>query len=93
MKMTEKEAEARFGKDAIKKLIDMPAEPTSRYIYPAFEPQHVGMAEFEAGPVLVEGGILRAYYFQPENADDWEFGKMNGIEYGEIEYIEFEENV
>lgn len=51
------------------------------------------MAEFEAGPVLVEGGILRAYYFQPEGADDWEFGEMNGIEYGEIEYIEFEENL
>lgn len=92
MKITEKEAVARFGEEAIKRLIELPAEPTSRYIYPAFEPQHVGMAEFEAGPVQVEGGILRAYYFQPEGATNWVFGEMNGIQYGDIEFIEFEES-
>lgn len=91
MKMTVKEAEVKFGKDAIRKLADMPAEPTSRLIYPANEPQHAGMDEYMAGSVQVEGGKLYAYYFQPEGSDDWEFGEMNGIEYGDIDNIEFVE--
>lgn len=91
MKMTVEEATKRFGKEAINKLIDMQAEPTGRLIYPAFEPQHVGMNEYFAGFVYVDGGKISAYYYQPENADDWEFGEMNGIEYGNIEYIEFNE--
>lgn len=88
-KMTVKEAEARFGKGAVRELINMNAEPTGRLIYAAFEPQHVGMDEYVAGAVYVEGGKLLAYYFQPDGADDWEFGEMNGIEYGDIEYIEY----
>ena len=93
MKMTVQEAETRFGKDVIKRLIDIPAEPTGRLIYPAFEPEHVGMDEYMAGSVTVEGGVLYAYYFQPEGADDWEFGEMNGVEYGNIDNIEFVEDV
>ena len=92
MKLTVNEAENRFGKDAINKLIDMQAEPTSRLIYPAYEPQHANMAEYVSGSVSVDGGKLFAYYYQPENAEDWKFGEMNGIKYGDIEYIEYEEN-
>ncbi len=91
MKLSVQEAEHRFGHEVIKKLTDMNAEPTSRLIYPAFEPQHEGMAEFAAGSVPVDGGNLYAYYYQPEDADEWEFGEMNGIELGDIEYIEFVE--
>ena len=91
MRMTVEEATKRFGIEAIKKLVDMQAEPTGRLIYPAFEPQHVGMDEYFAGHVYVDGGKISAYYYQPENAEDWEFGEMNGIEYGDIEYIEFYE--
>lgn len=91
MKMSVKEAEQRFGHEVIRKLTDLPAEPTSRLIYPAFEPQHAGMDEYMAGSVVVAGGKLSAFYYQPEGSDDWEFGEMNGIEYGDIEYIEFVE--
>ncbi len=92
MKLSVKEAEARFGYEAIAKLTEMQAEPTGRLIYPAFEPEHAGMDEFVAGNVYVDGGTLRAYYFQPNGADEWEFGEMNGIEYGNIEYIVFDED-
>lgn len=88
-KMTLKEAEKRFGHEAIVKLTDMAAEPTSRCIYPAIEPQHANMDEYSAGPVYVEGGKIFAYYFQPEGAEDWELGEMNGIEYGDIDNVEF----
>ncbi len=91
MKLTQEEAIKKFGIEAIKKLTDMQAELTGRLIYPAFEPQHVGMVEYFAGHVYVDGGRIGAYYYQPEDAEDWEFGEMNGIEYGDIEYIEFEE--
>ena len=95
MKMTLEEAEERFGHEAIAKLIDMPAEPTSRLIYPAFEPQHANMDEYVSGSVQVEGGKLYAYYFQPADSedDDWKLGEMNGIEYGDIDNIEFVEEL
>lgn len=91
--MTLEQAEARFGKDAINKLVNMQAEPTGRLIYPAAEPQHAGMDEYMAGSVYVDGGKIDAYYFQPSDAesDDWQFGEINGIEYGDIDNIEFTE--
>jgi hypothetical protein len=92
MKLTLEQAEKRFGHTAICKLTDMNAEATDRYIYPSLEPEHVGMSEYVSGGVNVEGGVIYAYYFQPENAEEWEFGVMNGIEYGDIEFIEFIEN-
>jgi len=94
MKMTVKEAEERFGKENIKKLVNMNVEPTGRLIYPAFEPQHANMSEFASDPVFVEGGKIYAYYFQPADADstDWMFGEMNGIQYGDIDNIEFIED-
>ena len=93
-KMTRVEAEKRFGHETIIKLINMPAEPTSRLIYPAFEPQHEGMDEYMAGSVRVDGGKIYAYYFQPSDSegDDWEYGEINGIEYGDIDNIEFVED-
>lgn len=91
MKMTIDQAIERFGKEAITKLIDMQAEPTGRLIYPAFEPQHADMDEYCAGSVYVEGGRIDAYYYQPADREDWEFGEMNGIQYGDIEFIEFTE--
>lgn len=91
MKMTIDQAIERFGKEAINKLIDMQAEPTGRLIYPAFEPQHAGMDEYCAGSVYVDGGKIDAYYYQPADAEDWEFGEMNGIQYGDVEYIEYTE--
>ena len=92
--MTLQQAEEKFGKEAINRLIDMPAEPTGRLIYPAFEPQHAGMDEYMAGSVGVDGGKIYAYYFQPSDSedDDWKFGEMNGIEYGDIDNIEFVED-
>lgn len=91
MKMTLQQAEEKFGKDAIRQLVNMNAEPTGRLIYPAFEPKHAGMDEYMAGSVYVDGGKINAYYFQPSDADgdDWMFGEMNGIEYGDIDNIEF----
>lgn len=90
MKMTVKEAEELFGQEVIRKLVNREVEPTSRLIYPAFEPQHMGMMEYmSSSGVPVEGGMLYAYYFQPEDAEDWAFGEMNGIEYGDIDNIEF----
>lgn len=93
-KMTLQQAEEKFGKEAINRLIDMPAEPTGRLIYPAVEPQHAGMDEYMAGSVGVDGGKIYAYYFQPSDSedDDWKFGEMNGIEYGDIDNIEFVED-
>lgn len=88
-KLTLRQAEERFGKEAIIKLVNMQAEPTGRLIYPSIEPQHTGMDEYVAGSVHVKGGKINAYYYQPSGSDDWEFGEMNGIEYGDIEYIEF----
>ena len=38
MKMTLEQAEVRFGKETINKLVNMPAEPTGRLIYPSSEP-------------------------------------------------------
>lgn len=87
--MTAEQAEARFGKEAINKLIDMQVEPTSRLIYPAYEPQHAGMDEYCAGGVYVDGGKIYAYYYQPTGTDDWGYGEMNGIQYGDIEFIEY----
>ena len=92
MKLSVQETEKRFGPEVVKQLTDMQAEPTGRIIYPAFEPQHKGMSEYVAGSLSVDGGTLSAYYFQPEDADEWEYGEMNGIEYGDIEYIEFVED-
>lgn len=93
-KMTLQQAEERFGKEAVNKLMNMQAEPTGRLIYPAFEPQHAEMQEYAAGSVPVEGGKIYAYYFQPseKNDDEWQFGEMNGIEYGNIDNIEFVED-
>ena len=91
MKLSVQETEKRFGHEVVKQLTDMQAEPTGRLIYPAFEPQHKGMSECVAC-LSVDGGTLSAYYFQPEDADEWEYGEMNGIEYGGIEYIEFVED-
>ena len=92
MKMTLEQAEVRFGKETINKLVNMPAEPTGRLIYPASEPQHADMDEYMAGSVYVDGGKLNAYYFQPSGSDEWEFGEMNGIKYGDIDNIEFVED-
>ena len=104
MKMTLEQAEVRFGKETINKLVNMPAEPTGRLIYPSSEPQHADMDEYMAGSVYVDGGKLNAYYFQPSGgklnayyfqpsgADEWEFGEMNGIKYGDIDNIEFVED-
>lgn len=91
MKMTLQQAEARFGKETIIKLTNMQAEPTNRLIYPSNEPQHAGMDEYIAGSLYVDGGKIDAYYYQPTGADDWEYGEMNGIKYGDIEFIEFTE--
>lgn len=89
--MTLEQAETRFGKETILKLVNMQAEPTGRLIYPAFEPQHAGMDEYVAGSLYVDGGKIDAYYYQPADAEDWVFGEMNGIQYGDVEYIEFTE--
>lgn len=68
----------RFGKDVADKAISTGAEPTSRYIYPAFEPQHVGLKEWAEAPIEIDGYIIRAYYYLTEedeqNLDffDWE---------------------
>ena len=81
-----------FGHQAIVRLAETPSEPTGRLIYPAFEPQHVGMDEYKTDGVSVEGGVLYAYYFQPSGiapSEDWLYGSMNGIEYGDIDNIEF----
>lgn len=93
-KMTLQQAEERFGHETIVRLIDLPAEPTGRLIYPAYEPEHADMDEYVSGSVAVEGGKVYAYYFQPSDKedDDWRFGEMNGIEYGDIDNIEFVED-
>lgn len=94
IKMTLEQAKERFGENAIKTLINMHAESTSRLINPATEPEHVGMDEYVSGSVYVEGGKINAYYFQPSNSEsnEWQFGEMNGIEYGDIDNIEFVED-
>lgn len=56
----------RFGKDVADKAISTGAEPTSRYIYPAFEPQHVGLKEWAEAPIEIDGYIIRAYYYLTE---------------------------
>jgi len=88
---TLEQAISKFGRDVIKRLVNQQAEPTSRLICPSFEPQHKDMVEYES-TLSIEDGTLIAYYYQPKDADEWEFGTMNGIEYGDIECIEFEED-
>lgn len=91
MKLNLNEAENMFGCECIEKLLNLNAEPTGRVIYPEVEPQHSNMVEYVSGGVYVYDGVLFAYYYQPEDADDWEYGEMNGIEYGDIEFVEFVE--
>lgn len=90
MKLTIEQAEKKFGKHIINKLIDQQAEPTDRFISPDDEPQHAGMVEYVSRLTLDDDSTITAYYYQPESAEDWAFGEMNGIRYGDIEYIETE---
>lgn len=68
----------RFGKEIADRAISTGAEPTSRYIYPAFEPQYVGLREWAEAPIEIDGYRIRAYYYLTEedeqNLDffDWE---------------------
>jgi hypothetical protein len=75
---TYQEIVERFGEEIADKAISTGAEPTSRYIYPAFEPQHVGLKEWAEAPIEIDGYRIRAYYYLTEedeqNLDffDWE---------------------
>ena len=52
---TYQEIVERFGEEIADKAISTGAEPTSRYIYPAFEPQHVGLKEWAEAPIEIDG--------------------------------------
>lgn len=49
---TYQEIVERFGEEIADKAISTGAEPTSRYIYPAFDPQHVGLKEWAEAPSI-----------------------------------------
>lgn len=65
MKLTREQAIAKYGNEYIDYVDAQPCEPTSRLIYPAFEPEHAGMMEFASQTERVQ-----AYYYQPENSED-----------------------
>ncbi len=65
MKLTREQAIELAGIENVLALDEMNCEPTSRLIYPAFEPEHAGMAEYSA---YCNG--LEAFYFQPEDMED-----------------------
>lgn len=76
----------KYGWDIVSQLTDMEAVASS---LAATDGKYKGLVEMRSGSVYVDGGKLDAVYHQPEGADDWEFGSVNGIYYGDIDYIEF----
>lgn len=64
MKLTREEAVAKYGNQFVTKIESEFCEPTSRVIYPAFEPEHADMEEW-----ATQGDILRAYYYLPAGTD------------------------
>lgn len=68
----------RFGKDIADKAMSTGAEPTSRYIYPSFEPEHEGLREWAESTIEIDGYKICAYYYLTEDDEqdldnfDWE---------------------
>lgn len=82
--MTREEIINLIGLENVQRLENENAEPTSRVIYPAFEPQHSGMVEYCA-TIELENGYASAYYYQ-EDCDEDE----QSLDWS-IERYEFEE--
>lgn len=70
----------KYGENIARQAMEIEAEPTSRVIYPAFEPDHADKNEWAAqGSAEAENGdTIRAYWYltsdEEENLDgyDWE---------------------
>lgn len=61
----------KYNEDVALEAMSKTAEPTSRYIYPAFEPEHAGKNEWLGEPVKVDNDSIRAcYYFSDEEEAD-----------------------
>lgn len=75
MKLNREQAIKIAGIKNVEKVESRSCVPTSRLIYPSFEPEHEGMQEFTASIRFNEGNTLTAYYYQTnedieENQED-----------------------
>ena len=71
------EAREKYGVKIVDEAMAVGAEPTSRLIYPAFEPLHDGTNEWEGSPVPMGNGLtIQAFYYLPIDVDpdftNWE---------------------
>lgn len=88
MKYAKETAVEKFGKENVMKALAYEAEPTSRVISPAYEPEHADKDEWAGqGLVEVEGGHIQAlYYLSPEDEADTD--ALDWEERAEIEFAE-----
>jgi len=64
MRFNKEESVAKLGVEVVNQALSSNAEPTSRMMYPAFEPtSHIGKDEYAGEPVEVDGYIVTAYYY------------------------------
>lgn len=77
---TFEEIAEKFGEEIARQAMEIEADATSRFIYPAYDPEHAGMIEWAAqGSVKAKNGdMITAYWYltddDAENIDfyDWE---------------------
>lgn len=79
---TEEEARAKCGNELVDKVLSEGVEPTSRLIYPAFDPtDHIGKSEF-SNCVSDEKYKLTVYFYLTEEEEqdldlaDWSKGEF-----------------
>jgi len=75
IRLNKQQAIAKFGEDVVKEATEnVEVEPTSRMMYPAFEPpSHIGKQEYAAQKTVdTDGYRLQAYWYgnDIENLDD-----------------------
>lgn len=86
--LNKQQAIEKFGQAIVDKAMASYAEPTSRVMYPAFEPgAHVGKSEYCGEPVETNGYQVTAYYYlTPEEEDN-----MDAFDWGDNVEFQIEE--
>lgn len=83
---TKEEIISMYGEETANRAFESAAEPTSRTIYPASEPEHAGMQEWAGECVTAANGDrIRAYYYftgsETENNPDPSFWNWSNPEF------------
>lgn len=85
MRLSKEEAVKIYGENFVNELFNVDAEPTSRLIYPGFEPEHVDMVEYMGGTGTAHNGdiVTVYYYFDEDELEDLDF--IDWAEFSEFE--------